>query len=129
MKSEGKSLPELLIPSARLNGKDGQSKNQSLNITAEVVFPVEADHKSAVVSVFVQPDSEQTCLLRMNAIPELGIKFLHSNGVPSLPCPLVQKFVSFNPKPFLEERKIPVSRWREFNVPAQFKSITCPWFE
>jgi hypothetical protein len=28
----------------------------------------------------VQPDSEQTCLLGMNAIPELGIKLLCSNG-------------------------------------------------
>ena len=32
--------------------------------------------------VFVQPDSEQPCLLGMNIAPELGLKFLDANGLP-----------------------------------------------
>ena len=49
-------------------------------ITAEVALTLEADGRSAKVPVFVQPDSEQPCLLGTNAIPELGIQLLRSNG-------------------------------------------------
>ena len=37
------------------------------------------------VSVFVQPDSEQPCLLGMNAISSLGMHVLRANGEPVLP--------------------------------------------
>ena len=59
--SQGKPLPELEKPSARLYGKDGQKGNRPLNITAQVTLNLVADGKSASVPVFVQPDSEQSC--------------------------------------------------------------------
>ena len=37
------------------------------------------------VPVFVQLDSEQACLLGMNALPFLGIEVRHSNGIQILP--------------------------------------------
>ena len=51
-------------------------------ITAELQVTLEADCKSTCVSVFVQPNSEQKCLLGMNAIPSLGISVLRANGEP-----------------------------------------------
>ena len=51
-------------------------------ITAELQVTLEADRKSTCVSVFVQPNSEQKCLLGMNAIPSLGISVLRANGKP-----------------------------------------------
>ena len=80
LQSQGKPLPGLLLPTVRLYGKDGRSKNQPLNITDEVVLKVAADGKTTSVPMFVQPDSEQPCLLGMNVIPTLGIKILRSNG-------------------------------------------------
>ena len=40
--------------------------------------------ESVNVLVFVQPDSEQPCLLGMNAIPSLGITVLRHTGEPIL---------------------------------------------
>ena len=34
------------------------------------------------VPVFIQPDSEQPCLLGMNAAPSLGLSFCRANGEP-----------------------------------------------
>ena len=34
------------------------------------------------IPLFVQPDSEQLCLLGMNAAPALGLNFLRSGGQP-----------------------------------------------
>ena len=80
--SKGKPLPELEKPSARLYGKDGRKGNKELNVTAQLKLTLSSDGKSVVVPVFVQPDSEQPCLLGMNAAPALGLKFLRSNGQP-----------------------------------------------
>ena len=41
--------------------------------------------KSVTVPVFVQPDSEQACLLGMNALPFVGIEVRDSNGIQLLP--------------------------------------------
>ena len=72
----------------KLHGKDGRSKNQPLNTTAEVVLKVAADGKTTSVPIFVQPDSEQPCLLGMNVISTLGIKILRSNGKPLMEQPI-----------------------------------------
>ena len=69
-------------PSARLYGKDVRKGNKELNVTAPLKLTLSSDGKSVVVPVFVQPDSEQPCLLGMNAAPALGLKFLRSNGQP-----------------------------------------------
>ena len=47
----------------------------------------EADGKSVSAPVFVQPNSEQSCLLGMNIAPELGLKFLDNHGSPLKECP------------------------------------------
>ena len=41
---------------------------------------IEADGESVCVSVFVQPESEQNCLLGMNVLPDLGLTVCRSNG-------------------------------------------------
>ncbi len=41
-----------------------------------------ADGVTAKVTVLVQPGSDQACLVGMNAILKLGIRLLHSNGIP-----------------------------------------------
>jgi len=75
-----KSLPELKCPSIKLFSKDGRKEGCPLNVTAETILCVEVDGRSAKVPVFIQPDSEQQCLLGMNAFPKLGIKLLRPNG-------------------------------------------------
>ena len=49
-------------------------------ITAQVPLVFRLDSKSVSVSVFVQPDSTQSCLLGINAMPAFGIHMLHENG-------------------------------------------------
>lgn len=72
LRAEGKQLPKLTKPTVKLYGKDGQSGKGELNITAQVTLSVAADGKTVNVPVFVQSDSQQSCLLGMNAIPKLG---------------------------------------------------------
>ena len=43
---------------------------------------MEADGESAYVTVFVQPDSEQQCLLGTNVLPALGLRINRANGEP-----------------------------------------------
>ena len=43
---------------------------------------IEDDGKAVKAPVFVQPDSEQPCLLVMNIAPALGLNFLDVNGIP-----------------------------------------------
>ena len=81
-KREEKVMPELVLPTARLYGKDGRDGGHELYITAQVDLPLQADGVSVTVPVFVQPNSAQECLLGMNAAPLLGLKFLDSKGRP-----------------------------------------------
>ena len=83
-KSEGHPLPVLEQTSVRLYGKDGKGGGWELTITAELQVTLEGDCKS--ICVFVQPNSEQKCLLGMNAIPSLGISVLRANGEPLIPA-------------------------------------------
>ena len=80
LRQQGRSLPELEIPSVRLYGKDGERGGKALPITAQLSLTFSVDSKSVTVPVFVQPDSEQACLLGVNAIPLLSISVIRCNG-------------------------------------------------
>lgn len=80
----GKDPPMLELPTARLFGKDGQKGGNELCITAQVSLSIQLKSRTVTVPVFVQPDSEQRCLLGMNAIPLLGIEVRHHDGEPIL---------------------------------------------
>ena len=41
-----------------------------------------ADGETTSVTVFVQPDSDQKCLLGMNVLPDLGLSITRANGEP-----------------------------------------------
>lgn len=56
-------VPELELLSARLYGKDGEKGGKQLYITAQITLPISLGSKTALIPVFVQPDSEQACLL------------------------------------------------------------------
>ena len=81
-------VPRLELPTARLYGKDGEKGGKALYITAQVPLVVSLGSNSVTVPVFVQPDSEQACLLGMNALPLLGIEVRQSNGTLILPSEL-----------------------------------------
>ena len=59
-------------------GKGGEQ----LTITARTQLNVEADGKSVIVPVFVQPDSSQACLLGSNVLMHLGVIVQRANGNP-----------------------------------------------
>ena len=82
--SQRKPLPQLEKPSARLYGKDAQKGDRPLNITAQVTLNLSADGRSVSIPVFVQPDSEQSCLLGTNVALSLGMKFCQADGRPLL---------------------------------------------
>ena len=82
LQSDGKPLPELKMPTVRLYGKDGPSGNNQLPITAQVDLFVKAGGKAMSVSMFVQPDSAQECLLGTNASIPLGFQFVDGKGKP-----------------------------------------------
>ena len=75
LRQQGKEMPQLRLPSARLYSKDSGGERQELDITAEVSLKIEADGKAVTAPVFIQPGSEQPCLLGMNIAPALGLKF------------------------------------------------------
>ena len=81
----GGKLPTLEKPTVRLYGKDGRKGGRELTITAQLPLSFSVDGKSVHVPVFMQPDSEQPCLLGMNAISSLGMHVLRANGEPVLP--------------------------------------------
>ena len=68
------------LPTARLFGKDGRRGGCELAITAQLKVRIEVDGLLANVIAFVQPDSEQQCLLGMNALPALGLTVRRANG-------------------------------------------------
>ena len=85
LSQSGRPVPTLELPTMRLYGKDGPGDGRQLTITAQLQLTFTVDGESVTVLVFVQPDSEQPCLLGMNAIPSLGITVLRCNGEPILP--------------------------------------------
>ena len=84
LRQAGKDPLVLELPTVRLFGKDGQKGGSELCITAQVTLSIELKSRIVKVPVFVQPDSEQRCLLGMNVIPLLGIEVRHCDGEPIL---------------------------------------------
>ena len=80
LKHKGCSLPVLEKPMVRLFGKASKGGNCELTITAQLSLTFTADERSVAVPTFVQPDSEQDCLLGVNVLPLLGISVVRSNG-------------------------------------------------
>ena len=78
LKKAGKDLPKLEYPCTKFKGKGGHP----INVTAQVPFTLAVDGRSTTVPVFVQPDSEQECLLGSNVLPSLGITVARVNGEP-----------------------------------------------
>ena len=76
LKENGKALPTLEHPCTKFKGKGGHA----IGVTAQVLFTLAVDGKSTAVPVFVQPDSEQECLLGSNVLPALGISVVRANG-------------------------------------------------
>ena len=76
LKKNGKALPTLEHPCTKFKGKGGHA----IGVTAQVLFTLAVDGKSTAVPVFVQPDSEQECLLGSNVLPALGISVVRANG-------------------------------------------------
>jgi len=64
----------------KLFGKASKGGNCELTITAQVSLTFTADGHSVTVPTFIQPDSEQDCLLGVNVLPLLGISVVRSNG-------------------------------------------------
>ena len=81
-KCQGKPLPVLERPVVRLFGKDGAGGGRELVITAQLQANITADGETTCVTVFVQPDSDQKCLLGMNVLPDLGLSITRANGEP-----------------------------------------------
>ena len=79
MKSDGKPLPELSLPSVQLFGKDGCHE---IKITAQVDLQLQAGGKTVTIPVFVQPNSSQDCLLGTSACIPSGLRFLDGKGKP-----------------------------------------------
>ena len=79
--SEGKPVPQLELPCVPLYGKEG-TKGKPLDITAQVVLSYSCDGRKVTVPTFVQPESEQRCLIGMNVIPFIGITVRRANGRP-----------------------------------------------
>ena len=71
-------MPQLAIPSLALYGKS----DKQLEITVQLTVNMVADGRTVTVPVFVQPHSEQKCLLGMNACPALGVSFTDGKRVP-----------------------------------------------
>ena len=78
LKKAGKELPKLEYPCTKFKGKGGHP----INVTAQVQFTLAVDGRSTTVPVFVQPDSEQECLLGSNVLPSLGITVTRASGEP-----------------------------------------------
>ena len=80
LRSRRQPAPVLEKPTVRLFGKDGPGGGRELTITAQVQLSITMDGESVSVLAFVQPDSEQPCLLGMNALPSLGLGVVRRNG-------------------------------------------------
>ena len=86
MQSQGRAVPSLVQPSARLYGRSGNDCSE-LIITAQTNLELALDGRTVIAPVFVQPGSDIECLLGTNVLPYLGVKFLRENGEPLLMDP------------------------------------------
>ena len=76
LKETGKPLPKLEYPRSKFKGKRGHP----IGVSAQVTFTLAVDGRSTTVPVFVQPDSEQECLLGSNVLPALSLSVVRANG-------------------------------------------------
>ena len=76
MRGLGDTQPRLQEPCTKFKGKGGNP----IQITAQVPLTLSVDGKVTSVPVFIQPDSEQDCLLGSNVLPALGISVVRANG-------------------------------------------------
>ena len=74
-------MPKLELPCVLLYGKEG-TKGKSVDITAQVLLSYSCDERKVTVPTFIQPYSEQRCLIGMNVIPFLGTTVRRANGWP-----------------------------------------------
>ena len=81
LQAQGKPMPRLELPCVPLYGKEG-TKGKPLDITAQVSLTFACDGRRVTVPTFIQPESEQKCLIGMNVIPFLGITVHRANGKP-----------------------------------------------
>ena len=92
LKSQGKIFPKLSRPHLQLYGKGGKDDTSQLNITAETIVAIEADGHQVNTPVFVQPASEQLCLLGTNEISQ--IKWRATQDRDAQICPSCEGFTN-----------------------------------
>ena len=83
MRSLGETPPRLQEPCTRFKGKGGNP----IQMTAQVPITISVDGKVTSVPVFIQPNSEQDCLLGSYVLPALGISVVRANGHPLIASP------------------------------------------
>ena len=81
LQAQGEPMPQLELPCVPLYGKEG-TKGKPLDITAQVSLTFSCDGRRVNVPTFIQPESEQKCLIGKNVIPFLGITIRRANGKP-----------------------------------------------
>ena len=69
-------MPELELPGITFYGKSGAP----LEITARVSLSISVDGKPVKAPVFIQPHSEQDCLLGSNVLGPLGVTVRRASG-------------------------------------------------
>ena len=69
-------MPELELPGTTFYGKSGAP----LEITARVSLSISVDDKTVKAPVFIQPHSEQDCLLGSNVLGPLGVTVRRASG-------------------------------------------------
>ena len=80
LQKDNHRVPKLELPTTHLHGKDGKKGSNALYLNVQIPFTLGLKSKSVTIPVFVQPDSEQDCLLGMKIISILGIQVKHSDG-------------------------------------------------
>ena len=116
-RQEDKPPPELTLPTVRLYGKDGPKGRNQLRVSAQVDLPVKSGGKTMSVTMFVQPDSTQDCLLGTNASLPLGFKFVDGEDRP-LRCSVDTQPVPES-KPEVEPKVAQVSLIKATSVPSR----------
>ena len=76
LESKGKAMPELELPGTTFYRKSGAP----LEITARVSLSISVDGKTVKAPVFIQPHSEQDCLLGSNVLGPLGVTVRRASG-------------------------------------------------
>ena len=69
-------MPELELPGTTFYGKSGVPSE----ITARVSLSISVDGKTVKAPVFIQPHSEQDCLLGSNVLGPLGVTVRRASG-------------------------------------------------